>query len=105
MTTEKVIIGWRNELSTQQSLFNLPFNSPVIVDVAGTLERSAIEATYEETIPPELLFLLRLLLSCFSLLLFIVRILALRVFLTDFARKNPEGFRCLCQDSKPFMCY
>ena len=46
MTTEKVIIGWWYELSTQQSLLNLPFHSPIIVYVAGTLERSAIEAAY-----------------------------------------------------------
>jgi hypothetical protein len=46
MTTEKVIIGWWYELSTQQSLLKLPFYSPIIVDVAGTLECSAVKAAY-----------------------------------------------------------
>ena len=85
MTTEKVIIGWWYELGTQQSLLKLPFHSPVIADVAGTLECSAIEPAYEKTVPPVLLLFLRLWLSRLSLLLFIVRKGALWVLLIDFA--------------------
>ena len=85
MTTQKVVISWWYELGTQQSLLKLPFHGPIIADVAGTLECSAIEPTYKETIPPVFLLLLRLWLTRLSLLLFIVRNRALRVFLIHLA--------------------